>query len=119
MKVLNITADIEETSNCTNGNKCALNGKCLTPNVIYEAQIPINQPNYKENIYIGTTKSSFKHRFNNHRKSFKLEHYKDDTELSKEYWTIKPNYFISKINWRIIRKCAPFNTTKRKCCMSQ
>ena len=77
----------------------------------------MNQPNYKKNIYIGTTKSSFKHRFNNHTKSFILEHYKNDTDLSKEYWTIKPNYFISKINWRIIRKCARFNTTKSKCCM--
>ena len=61
----------------------------------------MNQPNYKENIYIGTAKTNFKHRFNNGTKSFKLEHYKNDTELSKEYGTIKRNHFISKINWRI------------------
>ena len=54
-------------------------------------------------------------RFNNHTKSFNLEHYENDTELSKEYWTIKRKHFIPKVTWRIIKKCAPFNTTKRKC----
>ena len=70
----------------------------------------LNQP--KENIYIGTAKTNFKQRFNNHTKSFKLEHYKNDTELPKEYWIIKRNHFISKINWRTISKCPPFNKTK-------
>ena len=70
--------------------------KCLIPNIIYEAQITSNQPNYKEKIYIGTVETDFKHRFNNHTKSFNLEHYENDTELSKEHWTIKRNYFKPK-----------------------
>ena len=104
MKVLNITAEVEESCNCTNRNNCPLDGKCLTPNIIHEAQITMNQPNYKENICIGTANKNFKHRFNNHTKPFKLEHYKNNTKLSKEYWTIKRNHFISKISWRIIMK---------------
>ena len=63
---------------------------------------------------IGTAETDFKHRFNNHTKSFNLEHYENDTELSKEYWAIKRNHFTPIVTWRIIRKCAPFNTTKRK-----
>ena len=35
-------------------------------------------------------------------------------ELSKEYWTLERNHFIPKVMGRKIRKCAPFNTTKRK-----
>ena len=35
MKVLNNTAEIEESCNCRNSNKCPLDGKCLTPNIIY------------------------------------------------------------------------------------
>ena len=66
-------------------------------------------------MYIGTAKTDFKHRFSNHTKSCNLEHYKNDTKLSKEYWTTKRNYFALKVTWRIIRKCMPFNTTKRKC----
>ena len=52
-----------------------------------------NQPNYKQNVYIGTAETDFKHRFNNHAKSFNLEHYDNDTELSIEYWAIKRNHF--------------------------
>ena len=74
----------------------------------------MNQLNYKQKIYIAAAETDFKLRFNNHTKSFNLEHYENDTELSKEYWTIKRTHFIPKITWRIIRKCATFNTTKRK-----
>ena len=84
--------------------------KMLSSNIIYEAQFMLNQP--QKHIYIGTAKTNFIHGFRNHTKSFKLEHYKNDTELPKEYWMIKRNHFISKINWRIISKCTPFNTAK-------
>ena len=115
MKVLNNTAEIQESSHCRNKNNCPLDGKCLTPNINYQAQITSNQLNYKQKIYIGTAETDFKHRFNNPTKSFNLEHYENDTELSKEYWEIKRNDFTPKVTWRIIKKCAPFNTTKRKC----
>ena len=114
MKVLNNTIEVQESCNCRNKINCPLDGKCLNPN-IYEAQITSNQLNYKQKIYIGTAKTDFKHRFNNHKKSINLEHYENDTELSKEYWAIKRNHFTPKVTWRTIRKCAPFNTTKRKC----
>ena len=73
------------------------------------------QLNYKQKLYIGTTETDFKHRFNKQTKSINLEHYENDAELSKEYWTIKRNHFTPKVTWRIIRICAHFNTTKRKC----
>ena len=115
MNVLNNTVEIEEGCNCRNRNNCPLDGKCLTPNIIYETQIMSNQPNYKQKVYIGAAETHFKHRFNNYTKSFNLELYESDTELSKEYWAIKRNHFTPIVTWRIIRKCAPFNTTKRKC----
>ena len=112
MKVLNNTAEIEESCNCRSKNNCPLDGKCLTPTIIYEAQITSNQLNYKQKINIGTAKTDFKHRFNNHTKSFNPEHYQNDTDLSTEYWTIKRNRFTPEVTWRIIRKCASLNTTK-------
>ena len=93
MKVLNNTAETEEGCNCRNRNSYPLDGKCLTPNIIYKAQITSNQPNYKQKIYIGTAETDFKHRFNNQTKSFNLEDNENDTELSKEYWTIKRSHF--------------------------
>ena len=115
MKVLNNTTEIEESCSYRNKNNCPLDGNCLTPNIIYVAQITSNQLSYKQKIYIGTTETDFKHSFSNHTKPFNLQHYESDTELSKEYWTVKRNHFTPKVTWRIIRKCAPFNTTKRKC----
>ena len=66
---------------------------------------------------MGSTETGVKHWFNNHTKSFNLEHYENDTELSKEYWAIKRNHFIPKVTWRIIRKYSSFNAPKRKCYM--
>ena len=115
MKALNITAEIEESSNCRNWSNGPVDGECLTLNINYEPQITSNQVKYKQKIYTGTAETDFKHRFSNPTKSFKLEHYEKGIELSKEYWTIKCNNFRPKVTWEIIRKCAPFNTTKRKC----
>ena len=63
MKVLNNTAETEESCNCRNKNNCPLDGKSLTPNISYEAQITSNQLNYKQKVYIGTAETDFKHRF--------------------------------------------------------
>ena len=56
MKVLNNTAEIEESCSCRNKNNCPLDGNYLTPNIIYEAQITSNQLYYKQKIYKGTAK---------------------------------------------------------------
>ena len=85
MKILNKTTEIEESCNCTNKNNCLVDGKCLTPNIIHEAQITWNKLIYKQNIYIGTAETDFKYRFSNQIKYFNLEHYENDTELPKEY----------------------------------
>ena len=43
----------------------------------------MNKHNMK-NIYVRNTATDFKHRYNNHTKSFDLEYYENDRELSKE-----------------------------------
>ena len=63
MKVLNNTAETEESCNCRNKNNCPLDGKWLTLTIIYEAQVTSNQRNYKQKVYIGTAETDFKHRF--------------------------------------------------------
>ena len=117
MKVLNHVAETGESCNCRNKNNCPLHGKYLIPNTIQEAQITSNQLNYKQKVYIGSVETDSKHSFNNHTKSFNLEHYENDTKLSKEYWTIKGNCFTPKVTRIIIRKHALFNVTKKKCYM--
>ena len=117
MKVLNNTAETEESCNCRNKNNCPLDGKCLTPNIIYEAQITSNQRNYKQKVYIETaeTKQILNTGLTTTQNHSTLNTMKTTENYLKNTGTIKRNHFIPKVTWRIIRKCAPFNTTKRKC----
>ena len=97
IKFLKNTTKVEKSCNCRNRNNCPQDGKCLTSNMIYEAQITSNKPNYKEKFFKETAETDFKHRFNNnHTKSF------SDMELSREHWTIKRNHFTLKDTWRSI-----------------
>ena len=59
MKVLNNSTETEESCNWRNKIHCPLDGKCLTPNIIYEAQITSNQLNYKQKVYIETVETDF------------------------------------------------------------
>ena len=70
---------------------CLLNGNCQAENIVCEATITSNEQNYSENIYIGTAETTFKKRYSNHKGSFNLAAYKNDIELSKEFWKIEEN----------------------------
>ena len=59
MTVLHNAAEIKERCNCRNRNNCPLDG---APNIIYEAQI-LNQPSYREKIYIRNAETDFEHKF--------------------------------------------------------
>ena len=48
----NNTVEIKENCNCRNKNNYPLDGKRLTPNIIYAAKITSNQRIYKEKIHI-------------------------------------------------------------------
>ena len=106
---------INRTCNCNRKNHCPLKGNCLTTNCVYKASITSNMPNYHEKIYIGSTATTFKKRFSNHKKSFNAQKYRNETELSKEVWKIKNSNFIPTITWSILKLCAPFNRNNLKC----
>ena len=68
--------------NCRQKNDCPMQNKCLTPNIVYEAAIT-NNVDTVEKIYFGLCETSFKKRYSNHTKSFRLKKYSKETELSK------------------------------------
>ena len=71
-------------------------------------------PTMKKNVkYEPPNRISNTGLINNYTKSFNLEHYENNMELSKEYC------LKNKVTWRIIRKCATFNTNKGKCYVFQ
>ena len=92
MNILPQNNEIKDECNCRNKKYFPLGGKCLSPNIVYQGKINSSQPNYNEKVYFGVAEKSFK----------------DDTELSIEYWYIKRNK-------RIVRECPPYSLSKRKC----
>ena len=52
--------------NCTNKKQCPLNGQCLTNSIVYQANITANIPGYKEKVYIGVSKTTYKLCHGNH-----------------------------------------------------
>ena len=59
----------------TTGRKEALDNKCLTSNIIYEAQITSNT-NDEHKEYLGITKTSLKERYSDHTRDFKHRNFK-------------------------------------------
>ena len=110
----NINSNIDKC-NCHNKNQCPLNNNCLAENIIYQANITCNLPNHNEKVYIGLCETSFKKRFANHKKSFSHRKYSNETELAKEYWSIKEQNGVPIISWKILRKCRVTSNKGHKC----
>ena len=89
--------------NCRNKTDCPLDNKCLTPNMVYKAQIT-NNTNDDQKRYLGASETPFMERFSNHKRYFKHKKYQNCTELSKYIWSLKSHGIIPKIKWRIDKK---------------
>ena len=89
--------------NCRKKENCPLDNKCLTPNIIYEAQISSNT-NDEHKTYLGTAETSFKERYSNHTRDFKHKKYMKCTELSKYIWNLKYQDITPIVKWGIVKK---------------
>ena len=96
------TNTTERTCNCTNKEKCLLQEKCLTNNIMYKATLTSNQDNYQQKIYYGITETKFKQRYANQIKSFRHEKDQSNIELSNELWSIKNDNYTPNIEWEIL-----------------
>ena len=105
----------EQKCNCIKKELCPLNRNCKNENIVYKATITSNEQTYSESIYIGIAETTFKKRYSNHKRSFNLAGYENDTELSKDFWKRKRRNFLPKIKWRILRKCSRFNSSSLRC----
>ena len=53
--------------NCRKKDSCPLNGKCLTPKVMYHANVS-HKANNDEKFFGGLAKTTFKGRYSNHKR---------------------------------------------------
>ena len=65
--------------------------------------------------YIGLTDDEFKTRYNQHKSSFKLLHWKKDTKLSEHIWELKDRNIEHIIQWETIKKAKPYTPEKSVC----
>ena len=68
--------------NCRTKESWPLQKQCLTPKIIYQADVE-NDTNSETKFYFGLTETPFKDRFGNHTRDFKHKTYSKSTELSK------------------------------------
>ena len=98
--------------NYRNKNSCPLDGKCLVECIVYEATVSTTN---QTNTYFGLAEGSFKSRYNNHTKSFRLRRYEHNTELSKHIWSLKDSNNEFHLKWCIKTKATPYKCGSRIC----
>ena len=117
--------------NCTGGvDSCPMNGHCLTDQVVYQGDLKFKEVNpftHREEeihkIYIGSTATSFKTRYGNHKQTFIKIDQENKTTLSGEIWRLKrirPDYdFDLKFSVSVLAKA--YNRESKMCqlCLSE
>ena len=89
---------------------CPLNGECLTPKVIYRADV-LSEANKDQHFYFGLAEITFKERYNNHQ---------HNTEFTKYIWNLKNNSNKYNIQWKVVDKVySNANSTMNKLCLTE
>ena len=102
--------------NCRVKTSCPLEGKCLTPAIVYKAEVTSNSVTHS---YIGMTSGPFKERYNNHKKSFNLARHEKETELSKHVWSLKRSDREFSIRWSILTRANTYKNSSGFCNLCQ
>ena len=109
------TCDCSERKKMETGG-CPLQGKCLTENVVYQAEVVETKVDGQVEVqkYVGCT-TNFKPRWRKHDCSFNNPDYKHETVLSTHIWECKARGSTWKVNWKILDRGQPFNPVTRTC----
>ena len=104
--------------NCQKKLSCPVTGECCRTKVVYHATVKHDNGSNAE--YIGSTEPSFKLRYANHKKSFRLADYKSETTLSKYVWEQSLNP-TPNVSWKFIQKCDVYDVGRKSCdlCLSE
>ena len=82
---------------------CPLQNKCLTPNIVYQADITKNVDDERR-VYLGLSEAPFKDRYRNYVRDFNNEINYNKTELSKYVWDLKHNNKEAHMTWTVVCK---------------
>ena len=105
--------------NCRVKDSCPLNGECLTPKLVYRADIENNSNNEKK-YYLGLSETTFKERYRNHKKESNNSKYQNSTELSKYIWKLNRGKTGFTIKWSIVERVnGNANSTRCNLCLTE
>ena len=96
---------------CRNPASCPLDGKCLTKTIVCKA---VASTITNSHTYYGSSED-FKFPYNNHTKSFRHQHCKNDTEPSKHIWDLKNEGIRYNITWSIAAYASAYICGTRRC----
>ena len=89
--------------NCNDKNKCPLDNKCLTPKIVYRADIT-NDQTQEQKFYYGISDTPFKERYENHKKPFRDKEYSTQTDLAKYWWELEDKSAVPRVNFSIAER---------------
>ena len=75
--------------NCINKNTCSLNGNFLLENILCIATTKSDKKSYQPRNYKGISENTFKKRYANHKRSFNINRYKNDTKRGRFNGNVK------------------------------
>ena len=104
--------------NCQKRLECPLNGNCLVSDTVYRAEVLKEGESVGSgHQYVGMASGEFKICHRNHTKSFRLDKYENETELSKFVWQLKRKNINFKVNFEILSHEKPYQRDTGKCAM--
>ena len=109
----------EYKCNCNSRDESPLENKCLTPRIVYRADVTNIKTDAHKYCY-GISDTPFKDRYENHKTSFRLRSYLTASDLSKYYWKLVDNGAVSTIKFSIANRVKG-NTFINNCnlCLSE
>ena len=93
---------------------CPVGGSCLTPAVIYQAEVT-RQDDGSQETYVGLTKDPLKTRINQHNSDFSNPKARTKTTLSKHIWNLKDSGLDFQVSWKILSKANPYSPASKGC----
>ena len=100
---------------CRSKTDCPLDKKCLTPKIVYQADVQ-NDTNDEKKFYLGVSETPFKQQFRNHKK------YQNSTDLSKSkcIWQLKDANITPIVTWEVVAKAfSDTNINFCKLCLTE
>ena len=100
--------------NCRRPDDCPLSGNCLASCVVYQATVK-SEGTPTEMHYIGSTETTFKLRYANHKASITHASKANATELSKHVWQLKRANIAFNLTWKILKQAQGYTNKSKRC----